>query len=40
VDLSGALKAASATEIDGGAGIDFCHAAAFITGVFNCEQMF
>jgi hypothetical protein len=40
VDLSGALKPASAAEIDGGAGIDFCHAAGFIAGVFNCERMF
>jgi hypothetical protein len=40
VDLSGALKAASAAEIDGGAGFDFCHAVGFISGVFNCEQMF
>jgi hypothetical protein len=40
VDLSGVLKAASAAEIDGGAGIDACHAAGFITGVFNCEKTF
>jgi hypothetical protein len=40
VDLSGSLKPASAAEIDGGAGIDACHAAGFVTGVFNCEQMF
>jgi hypothetical protein len=40
VDLSGMLKPASAAEIDGGAGIDACHAVGFITGVFNCEQMF
>jgi hypothetical protein len=38
VDLSGTLKAASAAEIDGGAGIDSCHAVGFITGVFNCEH--
>jgi hypothetical protein len=40
VDLSGVLKAASATEIDGGAGIDACHAVGFITGIFNCEKTF
>jgi hypothetical protein len=40
VDLSGTLKAASAAEIDGGAGVDACHAVGFITGVFNCEHMF
>ena len=40
VDLSGALKPASAAEIDGGAGVDACHAVGFITGVFNCERMF
>jgi hypothetical protein len=40
VDLSGALKPASAAEIDGGAGIDACHSVGFITGVFNCEQQF
>jgi hypothetical protein len=40
VDLSGTLKAASAAEIDGGAGVDACHAAGFVTGVFNCETMF
>jgi hypothetical protein len=39
VDLSGILKAASAAEVDGGAGIDRCHTAGFNTGVFNCEQM-
>jgi hypothetical protein len=40
VDLSGTLKAASASEIDGGAGVDACQAIGFITGVFNCEQTF
>jgi hypothetical protein len=40
VDLSGMLKPASAAEIDGGAGVDACHAFGFVTGVFNCEQMF
>jgi hypothetical protein len=39
VDLSGPLKATSAAEIDGGAGIDTCHAVGFITGTFNCEHM-
>jgi hypothetical protein len=39
VDTSGTLKPASATEIDGGAGIDSCQAIGFITGVFNCEKM-
>jgi hypothetical protein len=39
VDLSGTLKATSAAEIDGGAGIDTCHAVGFITGTFNCEHM-
>ena len=40
VDLSGVLKAASATEIDGGAGINACHAVGFITGVFHCQKTF
>ena len=40
VDLSGSLKPASAAEIDGGAGVDACHAVGFITGVFNCEHTF
>jgi hypothetical protein len=40
VDTSGMLKPTSAAEIDGGAGVDSCHAAGFITGVFNCEHMF
>jgi hypothetical protein len=40
VDLSGTLKAASAAEVDGGAGVDSCHAVGFITGVFNCERRF
>jgi hypothetical protein len=40
VDLSGTLKPASAAEIDGGAGLDACHAVGFITGVFNCEHTF
>jgi hypothetical protein len=40
VDLSGVLKANSATVIDGGAGINACHAAGFITGIFNCEKTF
>ena len=31
-------EALSAAEIDGGAGIDTCHALGFITGVFNCEH--
>jgi hypothetical protein len=38
VDLSGVLKAASAAEINGGPGFDICHAAGFITGVFNCKK--
>jgi hypothetical protein len=38
VDLSGNLKPASAAEINGGAGIDTCHAVGFITGVFGCEH--
>jgi hypothetical protein len=38
VDLSGTLKAAAAAEIDGGAGINSCHAVGFITGAFNCEH--
>jgi hypothetical protein len=37
VDLSGTLKAASAAEIDGGAGVDTCHAVGAVSGVFNCE---
>jgi hypothetical protein len=42
VDLSGAvpLKAASAAETDGGAGVDACHKVGFITGVFSCEKTF
>jgi hypothetical protein len=40
VDLSGVLKPASATEVDGGAGVDACHAVGFITGIFNCETTF
>src|SRR5262249_30896944 len=42
VDRSGAvaLKPASAAEIDGGAGVDSCHAVGFVTGVFNCEKPF
>jgi hypothetical protein len=38
VDLSGALKPASAAEIDGGAGVDFCTEVGAISGVFNCEH--
>jgi hypothetical protein len=42
VDLSGKvkLKAASAAEVDGGAGVDACHTVGFITGVFDCEHRF
>jgi hypothetical protein len=38
VDLSGTLKPASAAEIDGGAGVDFCTEVGAITGIFNCEH--
>jgi hypothetical protein len=38
VDLSGTLKAASAAEIDGGAGVDTCSEIGAISGVFNCEH--
>jgi hypothetical protein len=38
VDLSGTLKPASAAEIDGGAGQDFCTPVGAISGVFNCEH--
>jgi hypothetical protein len=38
VDLSGALKPASAAEIDGGAGVDFCTEIGAISGIFNCEH--
>jgi hypothetical protein len=38
VDLSGTLKPASAAEIDGGAGEDFCTEVGAISGVFNCEH--
>ncbi len=38
VDLSGTLKAASAAEIDGGAGIDSCTPVGAISGIFNCEH--
>jgi hypothetical protein len=38
VDLSGTLKPASAAEIDGGAGVDFCKEVGAISGVFNCEH--
>ena len=38
VDLSGTLKPASAAEIDGGAGVDFCTEVGAISGVFNCEH--
>src|SRR5262245_12167271 len=40
VDLSGTLKAASAAEIDGGAGVDACHAVGAVNGTFNCEKTF
>ena len=40
VDLSGPLKPASAAEIDGGAGVNACHAVGFITGIFHCQHMF
>jgi hypothetical protein len=38
VDLSGTLKPASAAEIDGGAGVDFCTEVGAISGIFNCEH--
>jgi hypothetical protein len=38
VDLSGTLKPASAAEIDGGAGEDFCTSVGAISGVFHCEH--
>jgi hypothetical protein len=38
VDLSGTLKPASAAEVDGGAGVDFCTAVGAISGIFNCEH--
>jgi hypothetical protein len=38
VDLSGTLKPASAEEIDGGAGVDFCTPVGAISGIFNCEH--
>jgi hypothetical protein len=38
VDLSGTLKAASAAEIDGGAGVDSCTPVGAISGIFNCEH--
>jgi hypothetical protein len=40
VDLSGSLKPASAAEIDGGAGVDSCHAVGFVSPPFNCETAF
>jgi hypothetical protein len=40
VDLSGTLKAASAAEVDGGAGVDAVHTAGFVTAPFNAEKMF
>src|SRR5262249_23192175 len=40
VDLSGSLKPASAAEIDGGAGVDACHAVGFVSPPFNCETAF
>ena len=38
VDLSGTLKPASAAEIDGGPGVDFCTPIGAISGIFNCEH--
>jgi hypothetical protein len=38
VDLSGALKPASAAEVDGGAGVDTCTAIGAISGIFHCEH--
>ena len=38
VDLSGTLKPASAAEVDGGAGVDFCTPVGAISGIFNCEH--